>query len=387
MSDQKTDILIIGGGIAGCIAAISLIDYYDVTLIDKLSEPKERIGESLAPAAQRILKQLDLLDGMENQLDSIYQTNSGMQSYWGSNQVHIVDHLRNPDGFVKSLNRKAFESYLRKSAEKRDVKCSWDTQLYKSSYEDLKWEVEVRSSNKNSKNQSISASFVIDASGRQSHFARSLGVKRQIEDNLIACWVTLPNTTENTMSTISTSENGWWYSSLVPNNKRIVTFHTDADLISKNELKTTESFFKLSKGNKEISELLKGNENTIEFQGTVAANSTKLEQFTGCQWAALGDAALSFDPLSSQGMFNAMANALQLKELIIKFDFITDLNYQNMEKFKVAYSNQVEEIWKHYVKHKGIFYGEEMRWKEFPFWRRRHHILDKVNDPYKKIKK
>jgi 2-polyprenyl-6-methoxyphenol hydroxylase-like FAD-dependent oxidoreductase len=78
LSDQKTDILIIGGSIAGCIAAISLIDTYHVTLIDKLSEFKERIGESLVPAAQRILKHFGLLDGMNNPLDSIYKTNLGM---------------------------------------------------------------------------------------------------------------------------------------------------------------------------------------------------------------------------------------------------------------------------------------------------------------------
>ena len=101
MSELKTDILIIGGGIAGCIAAISLVDFYQVTLIDKLAEPQERIGESLAPAAQRILKELDLLDDLENKIGSLYQNNLGMQSYWGSSQSQIVDHLRNPDGFVK----------------------------------------------------------------------------------------------------------------------------------------------------------------------------------------------------------------------------------------------------------------------------------------------
>jgi 2-polyprenyl-6-methoxyphenol hydroxylase-like FAD-dependent oxidoreductase len=111
LTNLETDILIIGGGIAGCIAAISLVDSHRVILIDKLLEPKERIGESLAPTAQRILKQLNLLEGLEKGIahEKIYQQNIGMQSYWGSNQVHIVDHLRNPDGFVKSLNRKAFE--------------------------------------------------------------------------------------------------------------------------------------------------------------------------------------------------------------------------------------------------------------------------------------
>lgn len=364
MSTQKTDILIIGGGIAGCIAAISLVDSYRVTLVDKLTESKERIGESLAPAAQRILKELNLLTGMENLIGPLYQNNLGMQSYWGSNQVQLVDHLRNPDGFVKNLDRKAFEDYLRKAAEKRGVNCLWGSKLGCSSYEDSNWKVQVKSSDRNTENHHLSASFVIDATGRQSHFARSLGIKRKVEDRLMACWMTLANTKENTMSTISASENGWWYSAVVPHNKRVISFHTDSDLIDKNELKSAESLIKLAERNKEISELLEANDDTIEFHGTVAANSTKLTQVAGQKWLALGDAAFSFDPLSSQGMFNAMASAMQLRELIRQFEFTEELTK--------VYTNQMDLIWQHYLKHKSIFYQAEARWQTSPFWKRRH---------------
>jgi flavin-dependent dehydrogenase len=362
LATKKTDILIIGGGIAGCIAAISLIDTYQVTLVDKLSVPTERIGESLAPASQRILKQLDLLEGLENHVGTLYQKNIGMQSYWGSNQVHLVDDLRNPDGFVKNLDRKAFENYLRRVAETRGVHCLWGSKLYNSSYENSRWEVQLRASDTSSPS-TISASFVIDASGRQSHFAKSLGIKREVEDKLIACWVTLPNTRANTMSTISASENGWWYSAVVPNNKRIVAFHTDADLVSKNELKTTASFLELAKENPVILSLLMEHENAIAFKGSVAANSTKLEQVAGQQWVALGDAALSFDPLSSQGMYNAMAGAMQLQTLLLQYGFTETLQKMHTE--------QTEHIWNHYLKHKSIFYQAENRWKTAAFWERR----------------
>jgi len=364
LSTIKTDILIIGGGIAGCIAAISLADTLHVTLVDKLAKPRDRIGESLAPASNRILKELDLLSDMEALTGVLFKKNLGMQSYWGSDQVHLVDHLRNPDGFVKSLNRKAFENYLRESAQKRGVKCLWGAKLYNSTYEDLTWNVQIQPNNE-MQTQSIAASFVLDASGRQSHFARSLGIRRHVEDQLIACWITLPNTEVNTMSTISASENGWWYSAVAPGNKRIVAFHTDSDLIDKGELKTKESFLRLTNGNKQISELLKGKESAIQFQGTVAANSTKLEQVAGQKWAALGDAALSFDPLSSQGMFNAMANAMQFKKLLLQFGFTDQL-----PKFFI---HQLDQIWLHYLKHKRIFYQTETRWKTSEFWSRRHH--------------
>ncbi len=364
MSTNKTDILIIGGGIAGCIAAISLIGSYHVTLIDKLVEPKDRIGESLAPAANRILKELNLLDGIENQTLTLFQKNLGMQSYWGSNQVHLVDHLRNPDGFVKSLDRKAFEVYLRKSAEERGVNCLWGSKLYNSTYEGSTWQVQINSNDDHLETQHLMASFVIDASGRQAHFARRQGIKRVVEDHLIACWATLPNTTENTMSTISASENGWWYSAVAPNNKRIVAFHTDSDLIHKSQLKTVESFLGLAKKNHQVFSLLKGKEKSISFHGTVAANSTKLAQIAGQQWATLGDAAVSFDPLSSQGMFNAMASAMQLSTLIRKLGFTADLTNN--------YSDQIDHIWQHYLKHKRIFYQAESRWPAAEFWKRRH---------------
>ncbi|MBZ4044098.1 NAD(P)/FAD-dependent oxidoreductase [Flavobacterium hibisci] len=363
MATEKTDILIIGGGIAGCIAAISLIDTYQVTLVDKLPEPIERIGESLAPASQRILKQLDLLDGLENQLGTLYQKNVGMQSYWGSNQVHLVDDLRNPDGFVKNLDRQVFETHLRRVAESRGVHCLWGFKLYNSSYENSRWEVQLRASDTSLSVSTISASFVIDASGRQSHFAKSLGIKREVEDKLIACWVTLPNTRTNTMSTISASENGWWYSAVVPSDKRVVAFHTDADLVAKNELKTTASFLELAKENPVILSLLKEHKNAIVFKGSVAANSTKLEQVAGQQWAALGDAALSFDPLSSQGMYNAMASAMQLQALLLQYGFT--------ETLRKTHTEQTGFIWQYYLKHKSIFYQAETRWKTAAFWERR----------------
>jgi len=363
LATEKTAILIIGGGIAGCIAAISLIDRYHVTLVDKLLEPTERIGESLAPASQRILKQLDLLEGLENQPGTLYQKNAGMQSYWGSNQVHLVDDLRNPDGFVKNLDRQAFETYLRKTAEARGVHCLWGSKLHNSSYENARWQVQLRADDASLSDSTISASFVIDASGRQSHFARSLGIKRQAEDKLVACWVTLPNSRTNTMSTISASENGWWYSAVVPGGKRVVAFHTDADLVAKNELKTSASFLELAKENPAILSLLSEHENAIAFKGTVAANSTKLEQVAGQQWVALGDAALSFDPLSSQGMYNAMASAMQLQALVVQYGFT--------ETLQKIHTEQTEHIWHHYLKHKSIFYQAETRWKESAFWERR----------------
>ncbi|MDR3679395.1 MAG: NAD(P)/FAD-dependent oxidoreductase [Flavipsychrobacter sp.] len=373
-TEHEIEVAIIGGGVAGCIAAIALAESHSVVLIDKLSEPAERLGECLAPAARRILKRLNLLTDFERTIPSdhpsLHLKSMGMQSYWGSEQVHVVDPLRNPDGFGWHVDRRAFEVYLREAAVQRGVECFWPMQLHNTRYADSRWYITAVSGDKAGTTYNFRAKFVIDASGRQSHFARKLGVERQHFDKLVAYWATLPDYETNKMSTISASELGWWYSAPLPNNKRVIVLQTDSDLVDK-RIKNCDQFIELARANREMAGILERNHGEIRFQKTAAANSTRLQQVAGQQWAALGDAATSFDPLSSQGMFNAMAGALQLTDLILESGFTKDLCPDKMLQFQAAYTNQIDQIWQHYLKHKRIYYGQERRWEDAAFWRRR----------------
>jgi len=371
ISNHTTEILILGGGIAGCIAAIALSDIYKVTLVDKLEHPIDKVGESLAPATQRIFNVLGL-SLKDPEYDKIYLDNLGMQSYWGSEQVQIVDHLRNPDGLSKSVDRKKLACYLRKEAENKGISCFWGFRLYSNSYLEKTWEVTCKSDNKKKRSTVVfTTNFIIDATGRNAHFAKSIGIKRTTHDALISCWITLPNTDKNTMSTIISDEFGWWYSAVIPNKKRVISYQTDADIFDKSTFKNYHSFRKLLETNSTIRKYVHNKENQIEFHGVVSANSTKLNIASGKQWIALGDAALSFDPLSSQGMLNAMANAIQASELLRKFNIAKSYNSEKMETFSNIYTSQIESIWKHYIKHKNLFYSAESRWEKATFWNRR----------------
>ncbi|CAL2108682.1 Dehydrogenase [Tenacibaculum sp. 190524A02b] len=378
---QETEIVIIGGGIAGCIAALSLADTFKVTIIDKLEKPMERVGESLAPAAQRILKQLGLLSTNEESIENgLYINNIGMQSYWGSDAVQFVDHLKNPDGCSLSLDRQQFESYLRSCVVKKGITCFWGYRFFNASLEKSNWNLTIKNDDqKNRKEYKITSKLVIDATGRGSHFSRSIGIKRLTFDQLISCWISLPNTATNTMSTIVSDALGWWYSVVTPNNKRVLSFQTDPDLVSRTTFKHKTDFLKLVASNSKMQPLITNvSINDINFHGTVSANSTKLLQPSGKQWIALGDAAISFDPLSSQGMFNAMATAMQVTDLLIANNFIHQYSTEKMAQFSYLYSQQIEAIWQHYLKHKSLFYTTEKRWNKHPFWQRRQEGISIV---------
>ena len=371
------DILIVGGGVAGCTAAIALAPFYYVVLVDKQAEPVERIGECLPPAARRVLRKLSLLEDLERSSSEngtgLHLTSLGTRSFWGSDQVQLVDHISNPDGFGWHLDRRAFEIFLRERASNSGITCFWGKKLAHSFYENSRWHTMFKSTVDvtDPATCTISARFVIDASGRQSCFARQLAVKRMHFDKLVAYWATLADSEENKMSTLSSGESGWWYSAPLPNKQRVLSLQTDSDLIDRESIKDVKYFIELARLNKEMAAILDKNYREIKFRGVVAANSTRLDQAAGKQWAALGDAAMSFDPLSSQGMFNGMAGALQLAELIIESAPALERDKAKMDQLTTKYQYQIDQIWKHYVNHKFIFYSQERRWPNSIFWKRR----------------
>jgi len=62
-SDRRCDVVIIGAGPAGSIAAIELARAgLDVVVVDRSDFPRFRIGESMLPHTQRLMEELDLMD-------------------------------------------------------------------------------------------------------------------------------------------------------------------------------------------------------------------------------------------------------------------------------------------------------------------------------------
>ena len=58
----RCEVLIVGAGPAGSSAALMLAPGRSVVLVDRRSEVAPRIGESLHPAARRLLAELGLLE-------------------------------------------------------------------------------------------------------------------------------------------------------------------------------------------------------------------------------------------------------------------------------------------------------------------------------------
>jgi flavin-dependent dehydrogenase len=99
----------------------------------------------------------------------------------------------------------------------------------------------------------------------------------------------------------------------------------------------------------------------------VPAASGRLDQFCDRDWLAIGDAAASRDPLSSEGIFEALQSG-------------TDAAVAALEALGGAHdalgtaAARQEERWRAYLSAYARQYALERRWPEAPFWRQRQRL-------------
>jgi flavin-dependent dehydrogenase len=94
-----------------------------------------------------------------------------------------------------------------------------------------------------------------------------------------------------------------------------------------------------------------------------------MDPVTGNNWLVAGDAAIAFDPLSSQGIYRALESGL-LAARTIENSLLGD---QTALK---EYARGIQRSFDKYLSMRAITYGRERRWTSSAFWQRRHNELD-----------
>ena len=93
----------------------------------------------------------------------------------------------------------------------------------------------------------------------------------------------------------------------------------------------------------------------------LAANSSRLDHVSGRGWLAVGDAAMALDPLSSQGLKQALASGIRAGEALNR--------HLVGEAAAIGeYDVKASEVFREYARLHGVYYGRERRWPESDFW-------------------
>ncbi|MBL4710050.1 MAG: NAD(P)/FAD-dependent oxidoreductase, partial [Flavobacteriales bacterium] len=354
----------IGGGPAGAITALVLSRLkYDVVLLEASAGPVQKIGECLSPNILSLLRKLEL----EHLLNTGHKRSYGNRAIWGSDQILDQDFISSVYGAGTHINRQQFEDSLAQEARKSGVNWQYNFSVGSVEKEGPQW---VITSKDKQISEPIFADFLVDASGRRAFVGRSQGQKRENIDNLVGVTAILDDCkVEDSFTLIEAVESGWWYSAGLPNDRLVVSFMTDSDLVNEVEANKLEAWLKMLQ---ELTFTKQRTSNlfTKDFKldtlklEVKQASSSRLQEITGENWLCVGDAACTYDPLSSYGITAAMGSAYYAACAINDH-----LNGKN-DALK-AYTFLMDKMYANYLSVTQQAYLAEQRCPSSTFWKRR----------------
>lgn len=365
---SQFEVCVIGGGPAGSAAAITLSRAGRcVLLVEKADRDAFKVGESLPPATTPLLRELGVLERF--QADQ-HLVSYGNQSSWGGASLEDTDFIRDPAGTGWHVDRARFDATLRDAAREAGALVAESTRVARCDrHEAGDWEIVLETNSGSS--SKARATWLIDCTGRRSWLARREGVRRKAYDKLLAFVVLFHQKSRSrdcdSLTLVESAEEGWWYTALIPGDRRVVVYLTDAGSRSAAAAMTADGYKRLLGQTEHIRSRLESH--GYEAAGSplvTSSNSSRLERLVGAGWVAAGDAATSFDPLSSQGILTAMYSGLKAGRAL-------DAQLSGSFDALRAYELRVGAVYEAYLSNRVDCYRYEQRWPESEFWRVRRY--------------
>jgi len=356
------DVAILGAGPAGSATALALSSTgLSVVLVDR-RPTHVPCGETLPPAIRRPLGELGVWDRF---LADGHFASCGTRAVWGGPYASSNDFLFNPYGPGWHVARDRFDDMLRAAASERGANVVRTTTSVVAGVAG-NWHLVLDSAHTR---HAMRARLVVDATGRSSVFARRFAGQKIPTDRLIGLVTSFAPPRDaarqrtHCMTLIEAARSGWWYAAEVPGGRLVLAHMTDADLLASSRRGNPRHWFDELGATRDVRRWTAALP-TAEPQTIAAANTARLPQASGDGWIAVGDAAMTLDPLSSQGIFMALESGLKAARAICS-SFAGDAGALG------DYAAWSAQRFVTHLKGQAYYYAKERRWVASEFWRRR----------------
>lgn len=354
------DVLIAGGGPGGCACALMLRTHapgLSVALAEASDYGGARIGETLSPAAGPVLDHLGVRDAFHAH---VHAPAYGTAAAWGAPVPHENDFVFHARGVGWHLDRAAFDAMLAREAGGRGVTVLRRTRVESVRRgEDGGWAASLSSGGR------VTARVVVDATGSRAGLARQLGVRSAAVDRLAGFVRFFRGAGGDPRTLVEAFADGWWYTAPIPGGGRVAACMTDSDIGRELGVAEVDGWERVLAAVPHVRAAL-GHAEPLGAVTVRAARSRSLRPAGGDDWLAAGDAACTFDPLSSQGVLKALRSgifaAYAAGDLLAKGDAA------GMERYRRFAADEFAG----YLRTRARYYAEERRWPGREFWRRRH---------------
>ncbi|UUX48373.1 glycine oxidase maturase GoxB [Nisaea acidiphila] len=361
------DIAVVGSGIAATAAVIRLLRQgHDPLWIAPELVAEDIPGEHLSPAARPMLEEIGASGLLAK---ACHRAEQSVFSAWGSDRLAERSGIVHLEGPGTVLDRSVFERDLRALAI---ASGAWPVaaRLTDVSREDGYWDIEVDDGARIGRS---AARFILDGSGRAAVVA---GVQapdhaaRFRSDRLVALCAFLPQeqgaaVVPTRATLLETVPDGWWYACLLADGRLVLNFYTDPDLLPREATRTLEPFRALLADTSYVARWVEEAGFRQEAPpNLVSAGTTWLAPAAGEGWAAIGDAAAAFDPLSSHGMTTALWSGIRGAEAAAG-------SLGGDSAALTVYAEKVAQGVQQFLDSRAAVYGSERRFDGTAFWKRR----------------
>ncbi|RXF72866.1 NAD(P)/FAD-dependent oxidoreductase [Hansschlegelia zhihuaiae] len=351
------DIAVAGAGPAGAVAALTAARAgAHVLLIDEPTYRRVDVGETLPPLAGPVLRALGLNALLESDLPRL----DTVQSVWTETQTNERSSLFNARGAGWRLNRRRFARGFAEELSSAGVTIWENSALLDIEATRSQWLLHLRISNAP---QEVRALGVIDATGRSAKVARKLGVTRVRRDRLVGALLEHPGIeiAEN-MLCVEAASYGWWYTVATRSGSRVFGLLTDDDILRALDARAALSWWRLLDDTAAIARMAAP---ALRHKPVIVpAGGSRLSQFVGPRWIAAGDAAIAFDPLSSQGVTTALMTGYRAAVSLLR-------ELDGQPSGREEYTNFLLRIDADYQAERIRHYRANPRFVTEPFWSRR----------------
>jgi flavin-dependent dehydrogenase len=409
LAGRVFDVAIIGGGPGGCATALSLRQHcpaLSVILFEATRYDQIRIGETLPPPARQLLEHLRVWEPFQAQRHRLVH---GTAAAWGRTAIVENDFLLARGGSGWHVDRALFDTMLGREAERHGATVVTNTRVRDVTEIPGSDAIVLESPDRPGRSDSqatgpdspemaggggagdihtgnppalatagaargwqlrlpnhieLAARFLVDATGGPAHFARQQGAVAIALDRLVGICRFVDDTSPDPRTLIEAVPDGWWYTAGLPDSRRIVAFMTDADIVQDLHLTEERVWNRLLSETTHTAAAVNG----AKASGRLFVRPTesrRLEPAGGGNWLAVGDAASTIDPLSSQGITKALRSGIFASYAIS--DRLTNGDVAGLNR----YCHFIRHEFKGYARTRARYYADERRWPEREFWRRR----------------
>lgn len=293
-----TEVCVIGGGPAGCTVAQRLADLgHEVCLVERAAFPRPHVGESLPPSIIPLLDRLGLRQRVER---AGFLRPARALVQWGAPRTFVAFDS-GALGF--QVDRAHFDLLLLAGAREAGVRVIQPVMPHGIQRIDGRWRVPLRHAA-----GTIRADVVVDATGRQGVLPRSRRRVRPATAALYAYWVEADIRGSETR--VEAGEAAWYWGAPLPSgvfnatvfvDPRVCAGLTAADRERRyRELLSRSPLLSACLSGRQLGPVRVCDATPFVDDCPITADSIKV-----------GEAALAIDPLSSQGVQNAMTSGFQ----------------------------------------------------------------------------